>query len=92
MYGTEFMAKSLAFVWCLIGTKPWYGVDLESHGSILEELSRLVDEGKIRCHLQKEFSLDVKGLREAHAIVESGKSMGKVACGVDVIGESEPFT
>lgn len=30
MYGTEFRAKSLTFVWALLGTKPYYGVDPES--------------------------------------------------------------
>lgn len=46
MYGTAFMAKSLCYVWELLGTKPYYGVDVESHGRILRELARLVDKGR----------------------------------------------
>lgn len=92
MYGTEFMAKSLAFIWCLLGTKPVYGVDVESHGRVLNELSRLIDDGKIKCTLQKELPLTVKGLREAHEILEGGKSVGKVACGIDVQSQDQPFT
>ena len=32
MYGTAFIAKSLCYVWELLGTKLYYGVDVESHG------------------------------------------------------------
>jgi hypothetical protein len=42
MYGTTFMAKSLCYAWELLGTKPYYGVDVESHGRNLRELARLV--------------------------------------------------
>lgn len=42
IYGTPFMAKSLSFVGELLGTKPYYRVQLLlSHGKILEELKRL---------------------------------------------------
>jgi hypothetical protein len=32
-YGTTFVAKSLCYVWELLGTKPYYGVDVERHQS-----------------------------------------------------------
>ena len=32
IYGTEFMSKLLAYVEELLGAKPYYGVDLDSHG------------------------------------------------------------
>ncbi|KAF2119219.1 quinone oxidoreductase [Lophiotrema nucula] len=79
MYGTQFMAKSLTFVWALLGTKPYYGVDLESHGRILKELARLVDEGTVKCHLTRTLKMDEQGVREAHGVVEGGKAFGKVA-------------
>ncbi|PSN72390.1 hypothetical protein BS50DRAFT_597695 [Corynespora cassiicola Philippines] len=44
MYGTGFMAKSLTFVWALLGTEPYYVVDVESHEEILRESARLLDE------------------------------------------------
>ena len=81
MYGTEFTAKSLAFIWCWLGTKPYYGGDIATQGRILSDLSRYIDEGTVRCHMQKELPLTVEGLREAHRLVEGGKSLGKVACG-----------
>ena len=86
MYGTEFMAKSLSFIWCLIGTKPVYDTDTESHHRILEELSRLLDSGKIRCHLTQRLELTLHGLREAHRSVESGANIGKTGLTIDVRG------
>ena len=51
---------------------------IEQH-KILDRLADLVDAGKIRTTLQKTLSpINAKNLREAHKIVESGKSIGKV--------------
>jgi zinc-binding alcohol dehydrogenase family protein len=79
MYGTQFMAKSLTFVWALLGTKPYYGVEAESHGQILEKLSGLLDDGTVKCHCTQKLQLDEEGLRKAHEIIEGGKAIGKVA-------------
>ncbi|KAJ4991213.1 succinyl-synthetase subunit [Stagonosporopsis vannaccii] len=79
MYGTEFMAKSLTFVWALLGTKPYYGVQPESHGSILETLRELLDDNKLRCHNTRKLKVDEEGLRQAHQVIEGGKAIGKVA-------------
>ena len=89
MYGTEFMAKSLTFVWALLGTKPYYGVELDSHGKILTDLAKWIDEGKIKCHLQQQVPLTADGVRRAHQIIEDGKAIGKVGLGVDVDGLKE---
>ncbi len=78
MYGTEFMAKSLSFIWALLGTKPYYGVDVDSHGKILKELAELVDQGVIKCTLKQTLKLDLEGLRKAHRIIEKGGSIGKI--------------
>ena len=79
MYGTEFMAKSMTFVWALLGTKPYYEVEPESHGNILKELARLVDEGEVKCHMTQVLKADEEGIRKAHEIIEGGKAIGKVA-------------
>jgi zinc-binding alcohol dehydrogenase family protein len=79
MYGTEFMAKSLTFTWALLGTKPYYGVDVETHGRILEELAQMLDDGKVKCHCMQKLKVDEDGLRKAHEIIEGGKAIGKVA-------------
>jgi NADPH:quinone reductase-like Zn-dependent oxidoreductase len=91
MYGTEFMAKSLTYIWCLIGTKPVYHTDVESHHRILEDLSRLLDSGKIRCHLTSRFGLTLNGLREAHRAIESGGNVGKTGLMIGDVGDAERF-
>ena len=91
MYGSEFLAKSLTFVWELLSSKNWYGVDVESHGKMLADLARWVDEGTVECHLTRRFRLSLKGLREAHGVIEGGGSIGKNGLGVDVEGEGECF-
>ncbi|KAF3051236.1 hypothetical protein E8E11_008604 [Didymella keratinophila] len=79
MYGTEFMAKSLTFVWALLGTKPYYGVQPESHGQILDRLRELLDNGDVKCHNTKKLKMDEAGVRQAHEIIEGGKAIGKVS-------------
>ncbi|KAF9690613.1 hypothetical protein EKO04_011390 [Ascochyta lentis] len=79
MYGTEFMAKSLTFVWALLGTKPYYGVQAESHGKILERLAQLLDSQEATCHNTQKLKVDEAGVRKAHEIIEGGKAIGKVS-------------
>ncbi|KAK8248875.1 quinone oxidoreductase [Phyllosticta capitalensis] len=85
MYGAEWMAKCLTFVWELLGTKPWYGVDVESHGEILRRLAGWVDEGRIVSHLRETLPLTVEGVVKAHQAVEASRVIGKV--GLEVPGE-----
>ena len=92
MYESEFMAKSLTFVWELLGTKPWYHVDLESHGRMLRELAELIDAGEVQCHLQQTLRLDVEGLRKGHELIEAGKTIGKNALSVDFGEGQAPFS
>ena len=89
MYGTEWMAKSLTFVWELLSTKPVYHVGVDSHGKILEELAQLIDDGTIKCHLKQTFPLTVDGLRKGHELLEASGAMGKVGLAVDADGMSE---
>lgn len=83
MYGTEFMAKSLTFVWGLLGTKPYYGVDVESHGRILKELADSLESGVVKCHMTQRLPLTVMGVREAHEQIENGGVMGKIGLSVE---------
>ncbi|KAI0143062.1 quinone oxidoreductase [Xylariaceae sp. FL1272] len=95
MYGTEFMSKSLTFVWCWIGTGPYHHYEhdkQEKHHEWYEELSRLLDEGVIKCHLKQRLRLTVEGITEGHRRLEEGKAVGKIALGVDEPGEGEPFS
>ncbi|KAI5357183.1 putative GroES-like superfamily, alcohol dehydrogenase, alcohol dehydrogenase, zinc-binding type 1 [Septoria linicola] len=89
--GTEWMAKSLTFTWALIGTKPYYGVDLNSHGNILKQLAAWVDEGKIKCHHTKTLPLTVEGVRQAHQQIEDGGVKGKIGLSADEVEEGQAF-
>jgi len=89
MYGTEFLAKSLTFVWELLGTKPYYGVAVDSHGKMLKDLAAWMDEGKAKCHLSQTLPLTVNGVRNAHEKIESGGVMGKVGLSVSAEGMDE---
>ncbi|GLB05689.1 hypothetical protein AtubIFM57258_000978 [Aspergillus tubingensis] len=91
MYGTEFMSKSLTFVWCLLGTKPYHRVDVESHHRILEELTDLIDANKIKCHLTKRLRLTLDGVKKGHELLQSGGSIGKVGLGVNEPGPGAIF-
>ncbi|KAL4929729.1 zinc-binding alcohol dehydrogenase family protein [Aspergillus undulatus] len=92
MYGTEFMAKSLSFIWALLGTKSVYGVDQITHHETLGELAQLADSGLIQCHLTRELDLNVEGLREAHRLVGGGGVRGKVGLGIPQSKDFKPFT
>lgn len=93
MYGTEWMAKSLTFVWTLLGTKPYYKVDMDSHGKILKQLAEMLDSGKVKCHLQQVLPLNLGGVRKAHEESEKSGVMGKIALSVDAegLGEGKAF-
>jgi NADPH:quinone reductase-like Zn-dependent oxidoreductase len=92
MYGTQFMSKSLAFIWCWLGTKPYWGVAPEDHHEMLEELAQYIDSGKIKSHLTNRMKLTVEGIRKGHELIESQNMMGKIAFGVGEEGNGEPFT
>lgn len=76
----------------LLGTKPWYGVDVESHGEILRELAQLLEKGEVKTHLQQKFRLDVDGLRKAHEAIENGSTIGKNGLSVDFGKGNTAFT
>ncbi|KAK0363962.1 hypothetical protein LTR94_013011 [Friedmanniomyces endolithicus] len=89
MYETEFMAKSLTFIWELLGTKPYYQVQMDSHGHILRQLTRWIDNGRIKCHLKQTLPLTLEGVRKGHELLEASGAMGKVGLSVDAEGSSE---
>jgi NADPH:quinone reductase-like Zn-dependent oxidoreductase len=91
MYGTKFLSKSLTFAWAWLGTRTFHNVDRAAHHIMLEELSEYIDSGKIKCHLTQRLKLNVDGLRKAHGMIESGKTIGKIALGVDEEGTGEAF-
>jgi NADPH:quinone reductase len=74
------MDKAAALVWENIFAKSAYGTpDLESQHRILEQVADRIEDGRLRTTLREVVGpLTAAGLREAHARLESGRSIGKL--------------
>lgn len=71
--------KSITVAWELMFTRSLYHTaDMIEQHKLLEEVSHLVDAGVLRTTLTRTISLiDAANLKEVHAIVESGRAIGK---------------
>ncbi|WP_447730910.1 zinc-binding alcohol dehydrogenase family protein [Pseudoxanthomonas suwonensis] len=71
--------KSLSIHWELMFTRPLFGTaDLQRQQEILGEVARLVDAGKISTTRTGSLgAINAANLRQAHALLESGKAIGK---------------
>jgi zinc-binding alcohol dehydrogenase family protein len=73
-------SKSATFSWEFMFTKSMFQTaDLHTQGEILNEISSLADAGKIRSTLAKTLDgISAGNLRQAHQLLESGHSIGKL--------------
>ncbi len=73
-------SKSSTFVWEFMFTRSRYQTtDMAKQGSLLNELSKLIDSDKLHTTLNETISpINAANLRKAHAKSESGKSIGKI--------------
>lgn len=71
--------KSLSVHWELMFTRPLFGTpDLIRQHQLLNEVADLVDAGLLRTTLCEQIGpITAANLRTAHALVESGRSIGK---------------
>ena len=72
--------KSISLHWEFMFTRSMFKTtDMLAQHTLLNEVSRLIDDGKLKTtfgqHLGK---INAANLRKAHAILESGKSIGKL--------------
>jgi NADPH2:quinone reductase len=77
---TQLQSKSATFVWEFMFTRSMYQTDdmIEQH-RLLNELTKLIDAGKIRTTLNKTLSpINAENLRTAHAQLERGHTIGKI--------------
>ncbi|MBE7156824.1 MAG: zinc-binding alcohol dehydrogenase family protein [Rhodospirillales bacterium] len=76
----DFKQKCVSVHWEFMFTRSLFQTaDMDAQGTLLGEVSRLVDEGKLRSTLTTRHSpINAANLREAHALIESGRSRGKV--------------
>lgn len=72
--------KSVTFVWELMFTRSMFQTpDMIEQHKLLNEVSRLVDEGKIRTTTNVVLSpINAGNVRKAHALLETGRTVGKV--------------
>jgi zinc-binding alcohol dehydrogenase family protein len=75
-----FKPKSLTVSWEMMFTRSLFQTEdmIEQH-NLLSEVSRLVDAGVLRTTLRRHLgSLNAASLAEAHRLLESGRSIGKI--------------
>ena len=75
-----FKRKAVSIHHELMFTRAIYGTpDMVEQGRILNEASRLVDEGKLRTTVTKRLApINAANLKHAHAMIESGRARGKI--------------
>jgi Zinc-binding dehydrogenase len=72
--------KSVSLHWELMFTRSSYETpDMIEQHRLLTEVARLVDAGKLRSTRGEHFGvINAANLKRAHALLESGKAMGKI--------------
>lgn len=72
--------KSISLHWELMFTRSLFQTtDMDAQHALLNEVSALVDQGRIRSTAQKNLgTLNAANLKEAHRLIESGSSIGKI--------------
>ncbi|KXF77078.1 Zn-dependent oxidoreductase [Paramesorhizobium deserti] len=75
-----FKRKSVSVHWELMFTRSLFETaDMDAQGRLLDEVARLVDEGRIKSTLTDVLSpINAENLKKAHAILESGRARGKI--------------
>ncbi|MBB2903212.1 NADPH:quinone reductase-like Zn-dependent oxidoreductase, partial [Kineococcus radiotolerans] len=73
-------SKSIAWHWELMFTRSLYTTpDISEQQRLLGEVAALVDAGRLRTTLTTTIGdFSAAGLREAHRLVETGRTVGKV--------------
>ncbi|HSI47385.1 MAG TPA: zinc-binding alcohol dehydrogenase family protein [Ideonella sp.] len=72
--------KALSLHWELMFTRPMFETpDMQRQGELLAEVAQLVDAGRIRTTVNENFgSINAANLKRAHALIESGRALGKI--------------
>jgi len=75
-----FKRKSVSIHLELMFTRPMFETaDIAKQGELLNEVSRLVDEGVLRPTIAERYSpINAANLKAVHAQIESGTTRGKI--------------
>lgn len=78
--GDPYKAKCIGIHWEMMFARPRFATaDLDEQGRILARVAALVDAGELRgTHAQTLGRIDAANLRRAHALLESGSTIGKL--------------
>ena len=76
----RFKRKAVSIHWELMFTRSIFQTpDMDQQGRLLDEIAGLIDAGKIRTTLNQVLRpIDPANLKHAHALIESGRSKGKI--------------
>lgn len=80
---SPFKRKSISVHWEFMFTRPLFATsDMIAQQQLLTRVAELVDAGKIQSTMVKDFGcINAVNLRQAHMLIESDKSIGKVVLG-----------
>jgi NADPH:quinone reductase-like Zn-dependent oxidoreductase len=83
MTGLDAMAlksKAISLHWELMFTRSMFETpDMHLQGQLLADVAALIDAGRVKTTANTNFGrIDAANLLKAHALVESGKALGKV--------------
>ncbi|MCC2954904.1 zinc-binding alcohol dehydrogenase family protein [Massilia sp. IC2-477] len=72
--------KSISLHWELMFTRPMFETpDMIAQHALLNRVSQMIDEGSLRTTLGQHFGrINAENLRRAHALIESGRAVGKI--------------
>jgi len=74
------MVKRISISYELMFTAPLFNADPELQGEILDTVGKLIDTGVLKPLIKLNLmDLNEENLRKAHAQVESGSTIGKIA-------------
>jgi NADPH2:quinone reductase len=75
-----FKRKSVSTHWEFMFTRSMFGTaDMAEQGALLNEVSRLVDAGRLRTTLGETYGvIDAENLKRAHRMLESGRAVAKI--------------
>lgn len=77
---SKFKRKSVSVHWELMFTRSIFNTsDIAEQGKILNEVSRLIDEGVLKTTITERYSpINATNLKQVHTLIESGKARGKI--------------
>jgi NADPH:quinone reductase len=76
----QFKRKSVSVHWEFMFTRSLFNTaDIAQQGQLLNEVSRLVDDGVLHTTLTERYSpIDATNLKQVHRLIESSKTRGKI--------------